>query len=208
EDRQAAARASAAVAASAPAAADRDGALDEVFKRVMETTGDPEEDSVGLVDAAHACLLLGGDPQGPAARYLRDSLGSPDKTVRCRAFLAATRTAQRVPCLVPALVEYATLKEAAAPVLFETIAKHLAFETLTGIDALLVAQAEHAASLRHGTVPEICAQRGAVLPVSVRVIEIEECPAALARLAVRLVSECLRDGRYHSLRLQALDELA
>ncbi|KAF4713056.1 hypothetical protein FOZ63_020809, partial [Perkinsus olseni] len=132
----------------------------------------------------------------------------PDKTVRCRAFLAATRTAQRVPCLVPALVEYASLREAAAPVLFETIAKHLAFETLTGIDALLVAQAEHSASLRHGTVPEICAQRGAVLPVSVRVIDIEESPAALVRLAMRLVSECLRDGRYHSQRLQALDELA
>ncbi|KAF4742224.1 hypothetical protein FOZ63_022331 [Perkinsus olseni] len=209
EDRQAAARASAAVAASAPAAADRDGALDEVFKRVMETTDDPEDDSVGLVDAAQACLLLGGDPQGLAARYLRDSLGSPDKTVRCRAFLAATRTGpKRVPCLVPALVEYASLREAAAPLLFETIAKHLTLETATGVDALLVAQAEHAASLRHGTVPEICAQRGAVLPVSVRVIDIEESPAALVRLAVRLVSECLRDGRYHSLRLQALDELA
>lgn len=206
EDQLAAARASANVAVCCPT--DTDKGHDEIFKRIIEMNEEPEDESIGLVDAAHACLLLGDGLEGLAARYLRDSLRSTDKAVRARAFSAATRTNRRVSCLVPALVEYASLREAAAPVLFETIAKHLSVDTLSGIDALLVAQAEQAAALRHATIPEICAQRGAVLPVSVRVIDIEGAPAALKRLAARLVSECLQDGRYQPLRMHAIDELA
>ncbi|KAF4671782.1 hypothetical protein FOL47_001218 [Perkinsus chesapeaki] len=206
ECRQAAARASAALALCVGSDGTYSGS--DVFREVIERTPVPEDESVGLVDAAQACLLLGDSSDGLAARYLRDSLGSADKAVRTRALQAAARIDRRVPCLVDALVEYAALGESPVLLVFQTTARHLTGDSLKGIDKLLVAQTERAANLYRATAAEICAQRGAVVPVCVRVIEISEAPEPLMRLAARLLAACLREERFQPVRLSALDELA